>query len=107
MRLCACGAQSFGPWPQRHAWQEWQRTRSTRFISEDSEYMHCRITYGGILGLLSVAALECNTVALVLQALRSNEALDLWCLSVWLLALTLWLNLTTNDELADLETTFH
>lgn len=59
-------------------------------------------TYGSILGLLSVTALECDAVALVLQTLGSNQTLDLRGLGVRLLALTLWLNLTTNNELADL-----
>jgi len=56
----------------------------------------------GVLGLLSVAALQGDTVALVLQALRGNKTLDLWCLGVWLLTLTLWLNLTTDNELANI-----
>lgn len=59
-------------------------------------------TYGSILGLLSVAALEGDAVTLVLEALWGDETLDLWCLGVWLLALTLWLNLAANDELANL-----
>jgi len=61
-----------------------------------------RDTYGSILGLLSIAALECDAVALVLQTLGSNQTLDLRGLGVRLLALTLWLNLTTDNELADL-----
>lgn len=59
-------------------------------------------TYGGILGLLSVAALQCNAVALVLETLGSDETLDLGGLGVWLLALTLGLNLTTDNKLANL-----
>jgi len=60
------------------------------------------ILVSSILGSLSVAALEGEAVTLVLKTLRSNETLDLWCLGVWLLALTLWLNLTTDNELADI-----
>lgn len=41
-------------------------------------------------------------MALVLKPLRSNETLDLGGLGIWLLAFTLWLNLTTDNELADL-----
>jgi hypothetical protein len=41
-------------------------------------------------------------VTLVLETLWGDQALDLWCLGVWLLALTLWLNLAADDELADL-----
>jgi len=63
------------------------------------------VLVSSILGALRVAALECDAVALVLQTLRSNQTLDLWCLGVWLLALTLWLNLTTDNELADLNST--
>lgn len=55
-----------------------------------------------ILGLLGIAALQRNAVALVLEALRGDQTLDLWGLGVWLLALTLWLNLTTNNELTDI-----
>lgn len=65
----------------------------------------CRQTYSSILGSLSVTALECDTVALVLETLRGDQTLDLWGLGVWLLALTLWLNLATDDKLADLNST--
>lgn len=41
-------------------------------------------------------------MALVLQALGSDQALDTGSLGVRLLALTLWLHLTSNDVLADL-----
>jgi len=41
-------------------------------------------------------------VALVLETLRSNQALDLGSLGVGLLALALGLNLAADDELADL-----
>jgi len=60
------------------------------------------VLVSSILGLLRVAALECDAVTLVLETLRSNETLDLWCLGVWLLAFTLWLNLTTDDEFANI-----
>jgi len=55
-----------------------------------------------ILGSLGVAALERDAVALVLEALWGNKTLDLWCLGVCLLALTLWLDLAADDELADI-----
>ena len=42
-------------------------------------------------------------MALVLKTLRSNETLDLRGLGVWLLSLALWLNLTTDNELANLK----
>jgi hypothetical protein len=61
-----------------------------------------RITYGSILGLLGVAALQGQAVALVLEALGGDQALDLRGLGVWLLALALGLDLTTDDELANL-----
>ena len=38
----------------------------------------------------------------MLKTLGSNQTLDFGGLGVWLLTLTLWLNLTTNDEFADL-----
>jgi hypothetical protein len=61
-----------------------------------------RRTYSSIPGSLSVTALQRNAVTLVLKALRSNQTLDLGSLGVWLLALTLWLDFTTDDKLADL-----
>jgi len=62
-----------------------------------------KLTYGSILGLLRVATLEGDAVTLVLKTLWGDQTLDLRSLGVWLLALTLWLNLTTNDELANLK----
>lgn len=59
-------------------------------------------TYGSVLDLLGLALLQCDAVALVLQALGSNQALDLGGLGVRLLALTLGLDLTANDVLAHL-----
>ena len=59
-------------------------------------------TYGLVLDLLGLAALERNAVALVLQALGSDESLDLGSLGVRLLALGLGLDLTSDDVLADL-----
>lgn len=59
-------------------------------------------TYGGVLGSLRAAALECDTVALVLETLGSNKTLDLGGLGVGLRALLLGLNLAADDKLADL-----
>jgi hypothetical protein len=59
-------------------------------------------TYGSILGSFRAAALECDAVALVLETLRSNQTLDLGSLGVGLGTLLLGLNLTADDELADL-----
>lgn len=59
-------------------------------------------TYGSVLGSLRAAALECDPVALVLQALGSDQALDLGGLGVGLRALLLGLDLAADDELADL-----
>ena len=61
-------------------------------------------TYGLVLDLLGLAALEGSAVALVLEALGGNQALDLGGLGVGLLVLTLGLDLAANDELADLLT---
>jgi hypothetical protein len=59
-------------------------------------------TYGSILGGLCAAALECDAVALVLEALGSDQALDLGGLGVGLCALLLGLDLAADDELTDL-----
>jgi hypothetical protein len=59
-------------------------------------------TYGLVLDLLGLAALERDAVALVLQALGSDQALDAGSLGVRLLALTLGLDLAADDVLADL-----
>ena len=60
-------------------------------------------TYGGVLAGLCSAALEGETVALVLETLRSDETLDARSLGVWLRALLLGLHLTTDDEFTNLE----
>ena len=60
------------------------------------------ITYGLVLDLLGLAALEGDPVALVLETLGGDQTLDLGGLGVRLLALTLGLDLATNDVLADL-----
>jgi hypothetical protein len=59
-------------------------------------------TYGGVLGGLGVAALEGHAVTLVLETLGSDQALDARSLGVGLGTLLLGLDLTTDDELADL-----
>lgn len=59
-------------------------------------------TYGLVLDLLSLAALEGKTVTLVLETLGSDQSLDLGGLGVRLLALTLGLDLAADDVLADL-----
>jgi hypothetical protein len=59
-------------------------------------------TYGSILCSLSITALQRNTMTLVLKTLGSDQSLDLGSLGVRLLALTLWLDFTTDDKLADL-----
>lgn len=60
------------------------------------------VTYRLVLDLLGLSALERNAVALVLQTLGSNQSLDLGGLGVRLLALSLGLDLTSDDVLADL-----
>lgn len=97
------GHQPSRPWLRGHAWRGEQHTRSVRYVSRCDLYMWRSRTYGSILGLLRVATLQCDAVTLVLKTLGSNQTLDLGGLGVWLLALTLWLNLTANDELADLK----
>lgn len=59
-------------------------------------------TYGLVLDLLGLAALDGKAVTLVLEALGGDKALDAGSLGVRLLALALGLNLTANDVLADL-----
>lgn len=59
-------------------------------------------TYGLVLDLLGLAALERSAMALVLETLGSDQSLDLGRLGVRLLALTLGLDLAANDVLANL-----
>lgn len=59
-----------------------------------------RVLVCGILGGFSASALECDSVSLVLQALRSDESLNLGGLGVWLGAFLLGDHFTSNDELA-------
>lgn len=64
---------------------------------------NCTFTYRGILGCFRTTALDCISVALVLETLWCDETLDLWGLGVWLCSLLLWGDFTTDNELADLE----
>jgi hypothetical protein len=61
------------------------------------------ILVSSILRSLCMTALERNSMTLVLQTLRSNEALDLRSLGVWFLALALRLDFTSDNELANLQ----
>jgi len=60
------------------------------------------VVVGSVLLCFRSSALECDSVTLVLHALWGNETLDLWCLGVWLLALTLWLDFSADNELANI-----
>lgn len=66
-------------------------------LGEDSS-----VFVGSFLGTLRVTTLECESMTLVLETLWGDQTLDLWCLGVDLLALTLWLNLTTDNEFTDI-----
>ena len=55
-------------------------------------------------GSLRPATLECDPVALVLETLGSDQALDARGLGVRLRALLLGLDLAADDEFADLRT---
>jgi hypothetical protein len=61
-----------------------------------------RRTYGCILAGFRPTALEGDSVTLMLEALGSDETLNARSLGVWFGALLLWLDLTANDELANL-----
>lgn len=59
-------------------------------------------TYGLVLDLLGLAPLEGGTVALVLETLGGDQPLDAGGLGVGGLALTLGLDLSSDNVLADL-----
>ena len=59
-------------------------------------------TYSSILGELSPTTFEGNSMTLMLETLWGDQPLNLGSLGVWLLAFTLGLNFTSNDEFADL-----
>lgn len=61
-----------------------------------------RVLVGLVLDLLGLTALERKAVALVLEALGGDQALDAGSLGVGLLALSLGLNLAADDVLADI-----
>jgi hypothetical protein len=98
----ACEGRPSVPWLREHVWRGLRHTRSA-MVSMMVDVRKGR-TYGCILGFFCIATLECDAMTLVLKTLRSDQTLDLGGLGVWLLALTLGLNLTTNDKLADLYT---
>lgn len=105
-RHASCGPRRGKPWPRRCAWRGSERTRSAncQYSVPTLLFRKYGRTYGGILGSLRAATLECDTVALVLQTLGSDQALDLGGLGVGLGTLLLGLNLAADDELADLVT---
>lgn len=78
--------------------QQPSATRSLRGI--DCNWVS---THGLVLDLLGLASLESGAVALVLQTLGGDQPLDLGGLGVRLLALTLGLDLSSDDVLADLD----
>lgn len=59
-----------------------------------------RVLVCGILGGFCASSLECDSVSLVLQALRGDESLDLGGLGVGLRAFLLGDNFTSNNEFA-------
>jgi hypothetical protein len=61
------------------------------------------VLVGLVLDLLGLATLESGAVALVLETLGGDQALDTGSLGVRLLALTLGLDLATDNVLADLD----
>lgn len=61
------------------------------------------MTYRRVLAGFRTTALKCDAVALVLETLRSDETLDAGSLGVGLSTLLLGLDLTTDDEFADLK----
>lgn len=103
-RLCACGARFAWPSPHQHACGGSRRTRSVVIGKYNCVQLFSLLvyTYGSILGRLGLAALECDAVALVLEALGGDEALNTGSLGVWLLSLALGLDFTADNELADL-----
>lgn len=60
------------------------------------------VLVGLVLDLLGLAALEGSAVTLVLETLRGDESLDAGSLGVRRLALTLGLNLSSDNVLADI-----
>lgn len=55
------------------------------------------VLIGGILGGFGTSSLECDSVSLVLNSLRSDKSLDLGCFCVWLAA-ALRGDFSSNDE---------
>lgn len=94
------------PWLRARAWPESGRTRpatiSIRAITKKQRKFASNNTYSLLLDLLILATLQSDQVALVLQALRGDEALNLGSLGVGLLALALGLDLPTNDVFPDI-----
>ena len=60
------------------------------------------MTYRGILARLGLAALECDSVTLVLETLRGDETLDAGGLGVGFLAFAFGLDFAADDEFANL-----
>jgi len=60
------------------------------------------ILIGSVLAGLGTAALDCDAVALVLETLRSDQALDPGGLGIWLRALLLRLHFTADNKFTDI-----
>ena len=63
------------------------------------------MTYRSVLGRFRTTTLESHVVTLMLETLRGDETLDTRSFGIWFLPLALRLNLTANDEAADLSQT--
>ena len=60
-------------------------------------------TYGSLFAGFALATLQRQSVTLMLETLRSDETLNARSLGVWLVAFTLGLDFTADDEFADLD----
>jgi hypothetical protein len=60
-----------------------------------------------ILRGLCSSTLERNSVSLVLETLWRDESLNLGGFGVWLLAFTLWLYFSSNDEFTSVDVSIH
>lgn len=60
-----------------------------------------------ILRGLCSSTLERNSVSLVLETLWCDESLNLGSFGVWLLAFTLWLHFSSNDEFTSVDVSIH
>lgn len=66
-----------------------------------------RVLIGGVFRGFGTSSLECDSVSLVLLALRSDKSLNFGRFGVWLGTFLLWCNFSSDHEFSGYELVSH